>query len=141
MGLTAAVLCLALSLQAQTPDDARIRQLIDQLGADFLEEREPASLEVPNLVVTFSEAIADPWYKWHEDFVIKGLNGDDKEKGGSLVYLTPDMKELFTITFKHLGIFKLTPEKVEAGSENIRRVKAEMYCEEMTFDYGQSAWA
>ena len=36
---------------------------------------------------------------------------------------------LFTLTFKHLGIFKLTPEKVEAGSENIRRVKAEMYCE------------
>ncbi len=105
-------------------------------------QREPASLEVPNLVVTFTEAIADPWYKWHEDFVIKGLNGDDKEKGGSLVYLTPDMKELFTITFEHLGIFKLTPEKVEAGSENIRRVKAEMYCEDMKFNYaGSATWA
>ena len=27
------------------------------------------------------------------------------------------------------------PEKVEAGSENIRRVKAEMYCEQITFKY------
>ena len=48
---------------------------------------------------------------------------------------------LFTLTFKNLGIFKLTPEKVEAGSENIRRVKAEMYCEDMSFAYGGgSAW-
>ena len=64
------------------------------------------------------------------------------ERGGSLTYLTPDLKtELFTITFEHLGIFKLTPEKVEAGSENIRRVKAEMYCEDMSFQYKSSAWA
>ena len=32
--------------------------------------------------------------------------------------------------------------KVESGSENIRRLKAEMYCEEMKFTYGSgAAWA
>ena len=30
------------------------------------------------------------FYDWHEDFVIKGNNGDDKEKGGTLEYLTPE---------------------------------------------------
>ena len=40
---------------------------------------------------------------------------------------------LLTLNFAGLGIFKLTPEKVEAGSENIRRIKAEMYCESIEF--------
>jgi phage tail-like protein len=97
--------------------------------------------EVPNLVITFPESVAQPFYEWHEDFVIKGNNGDDKEKGGTLDYLTPDLKEvLFSLTFSHLGIYKLTPEKVESGSESIRRVKAEMYCEEMSFNYGDTVW-
>lgn len=117
------------------------KNVVNAVGEQRDHEMEPASLEVPNLVVTLAESHAKDWYDWHKTFVIDGVNGDDKEKGGSLVFLTPDLKDLFTITFKHLGIFKLTPEKVEAGSENIRRVKAEMYCEEMSFDYGQSAWA
>jgi HEAT repeat protein len=40
--LAAAVLALALGVQDPAPDDATIRGLIEQLGADFLEEREPA---------------------------------------------------------------------------------------------------
>ncbi len=95
------------------------------------------TLEVPNLVITLADAAADSFYKWHEDFVIKGNNGDDKEKGGALEYLAPDLKEvLFSLSFAHIGIFKLSPDKVESGSENIRRVKAEMYCEDMKFNYG-----
>jgi phage tail-like protein len=102
-------------------------------------QKEPTSVETPNLVITFPESHSKEFYDWHEDFVIKGNNGDDKEKGGTLEYLTPNLQEiLFTLTFKHLGIFKLTPEKVESGSEQIRRVKAEMYCEELTFDFKES---
>jgi phage tail-like protein len=98
---------------------------------------EPASLEIPNLVITTPESHSDDLYKWQDDFVIRGSS--DKVKGGTLEYLTPDLQTvLFTITFKHLGIFKLTPEKVEAGSENVRRVKAEMYCEDMSFSYSGS---
>jgi hypothetical protein len=35
--------------------------------------------------------------------------------------------------FKQLGIFKLSPENLDAGDEAIRRVRAEMYCEEIQF--------
>jgi phage tail-like protein len=105
-------------------------------------EREPAHLEIPNLVVTLAESHANEFYNWHEDFVIKGNCFDNMEKTGAITFLTPNLKEeLFTIEFQHLGIFKLTPEKVEAGSENIRRVKAEMYCEDMKFTYKSSSWA
>jgi phage tail-like protein len=104
-------------------------------------ECEPAYLEIPNLVVTLAESHAAEFYKWHDDFVIKGNNGDAAEKGGTLEFLAPNMSDvLFTVTFEHLGIFKLTPEKVEAGSENIRRIKAEMYCEDMKFDF-KAVWA
>ncbi len=103
-------------------------------------EKEPAHLEIPNLVVTLAESHCKEFYDWHKEFVIDGKNDDGKERGGSLEYLTPDLTTvLFTINFKHLGIFKLTPEKVEAGSENIRRVKAEMYCEDLDFKYGGGA--
>jgi hypothetical protein len=103
-------------------------------------EVEPAHLEVPNLVITTAESHAEALYKWHEEFVIKGNCGDEMEKGATIEYLTPNLKDvLFTLTLKHLGIFKLTPDKVEAGAEGIRRVKVEMYCEEATFDYGSGA--
>src|SRR5258706_2571107 len=42
MGLMAVLVCLALSPQDGKLDDSRIRAYIEQLGADFLEEREPA---------------------------------------------------------------------------------------------------
>lgn len=99
-------------------------------------QQEPASIEFPNLVITFAESHADPFYRWHEQFVIKGVNGDDQEKTALLEYLTPDLSTvLFTLTLEHCGVFKLSPDKVEAGVESIRRVKAEMYCEEIKFNY------
>jgi phage tail-like protein len=104
-------------------------------------EKEPGHLEVPNLVITLADSHTEEFAKWHEDFVIKGNCTEDKEKGGSLEYLASDLKTvLFTLNFKHLGIFKMTAEKVEAGSEQIRRTKVEMYCEEMQWDY-RSSWA
>jgi hypothetical protein len=103
-------------------------------------EREPARLEIPNLVVTLPESAAESFFEWHEDFVIQGNSGDESEKKGLLEFLTPNLADtLLTVEFQHLGIFKLTPEKLEAGSEQIRRVTAEMYCEEMTFDFAAIA--
>ena len=82
---------------------------------------------------------SDELYQWHEDFVIKGNCTQDKERVGALHYLGSDLKELFTLEFSGLGIFSLTPEKHEAGSENIRRIKAEMYCEQISFAPGQGS--
>jgi hypothetical protein len=121
-----------------------VKTVIDTKAVGAVREYQtaPSHLDVPNLTVTTSEATAAEFYQWHEDFVIKGNNGDDKERGGTLDYITPDFREaLFTLTFRHLGIFKLAPDKVEAGSENIRRVKAELYCEDIGFAYGAAALA
>jgi hypothetical protein len=114
----------------------------NQIGELRDYETEPASVEIPNLVVTVAESHAKEFYDWHQDFVINGNNGDDKERGATLEFLAPNLHDtLFTLTFQHLGIFKITPDKVEAGTESIRRVKCEMYCEDITFQYSNAAWA
>jgi len=108
----------------------------DEVGGQRDYQLEPTSLEFPNLMITLAETSSQTWVDWHEDFVIKGKNGADQEKNGSLVFLAADQKtELAQLSFFNLGIFKLTPDKVEAGGEKIRRLKAEMYCEEIEFKY------
>lgn len=97
---------------------------------------EPTSLEFPNLSVTLSLATADAWFKWHEDFVVKGKNESDNEKIGSITLLSPKRdRELLTIGLKGVGISNIVVDKGDAGSDSIKRVKAELYVEEMEFEY------
>jgi hypothetical protein len=42
IGVILALGCIALAPSQEKIDDSQIRALIEQLGADFLEEREPA---------------------------------------------------------------------------------------------------
>jgi hypothetical protein len=96
-------------------------------------EKEPTSLELPNLVMTLPEADAAPFYQWFDDFVVKGNMGDDKERAGFLELLSPDFKTvLLRVNFSHLGIFSFSPIKREANADGIARVKVEMYCEQIT---------
>jgi hypothetical protein len=95
---------------------------------------EAAPVETPKLVVTLSSMTAESWDKWHKDFVIKGNDTDDKEpRSATLEYLAPDRsKVLGSVTFHGLGIFKVTPEKVESHGDKILSVTVEMYCEKIT---------
>jgi hypothetical protein len=47
----------------------------------------PTFLDVPNLVVTIQESAADDLIAWYEDFLIKGSNGPEQQKGGLLQFL------------------------------------------------------
>jgi hypothetical protein len=95
--------------------------------------------EISNLVVSMAEGtVQDSGFRrWYEDFVVQGNNTVENEKGGFLEYLSPSLKEAyFTLKFRGLGIFKLAPDKVDAGSEALLRVTAEMYCNGLEFDFG-----
>lgn len=109
----------------------------DDIGdaRDYL--KEPGKLEFPNLKITLAESASETWYDWHADFVIKGNNDESKEKNGSLVLLSPNRQtELARINFFNLGIFKIASDKAEANADQIKRVKAELYCERMEFVVG-----
>ncbi|HEV7364753.1 MAG TPA: hypothetical protein VGN76_02780 [Gemmatimonadales bacterium] len=78
-------------------------------------------------------------YDWLNDFLVQGRNGQDKERDGAIVYLSQDLKtELGRINLFSCGIFGLEPVKAEAGSESIRRVAADLYCERMQLQVPKS---
>jgi phage tail-like protein len=118
-------------------DSITIKQNVarNPVGDDKDVTLEPTSLEFPNLKVSLAEAHADEFAAWHEDFVIKGNNGQEKEKTGSLEFLDATQSQvLFTLNLKNLGIFKFDPEEVSANqNERIPQVKVEMYVEEIKF--------
>ena len=118
-----------------------IKQQILEYPSGSLRDREKESLnlETSNLVITLSEAHADPFFKWHESFVVNGKNELDHEKTGRLQYLSPDLKSvLITVDFTGLGIFKLTPEKVEAGTKTSVGSKLRCIVRTSSFDTGTS---
>lgn len=101
-------------------------------GQSRMAQLSPTQPEFTNLAFSVGEANAGPLYAWFDDFVLKG-GSNAKERPGILEYLGPDMKApLATVQFSGLGIFKLATEGPSAGGDQIRRAKAEMYCQRFT---------
>ena len=71
----------------------KMKTSTDALGdaRDYL--KEPGKLEFPNLKIQLAEIGAASWQAWHEDFVIKGNNTEDKERSGRIVFLSPNRKQ------------------------------------------------
>jgi tail tube protein gp19 len=99
-------------------------------------EREPGKLEFPNLRVTFGQASLKSWSDWFDDFVVKGDNGEGKEKNGAIVFLDATLKqELGRVELKNVGIFAL---RRQASTEQVARVTAELYVESMELKWNAS---
>ena len=95
---------------------------------------QPAAIEVPNLVITVSDASVGPFYNWLDEFVVKGNSAQDRERTGVLEYLSPNMASvLLAVNLFNLGILKVSPEP--AGADAVRRSRVEMYCEAITADF------
>jgi hypothetical protein len=96
-----------------------------------------ALVEVSNLVFYVSQANAEPARKWHEDFIVKGNNGDEKEKEGTIELVGANGKDtIMTLTLKGVGILKVEPESsgAEAAKDAVRRLRVEAYVESIAFD-------
>ena len=56
-----------------------------------------------------------------------------------LQFLSSNLKDVyFTLTFQNLGIFRLAPIRADTGN-SLRRLRAEMYCEELSFQYSAAS--
>jgi phage tail-like protein len=116
-----------------------LRQGLSEIavGQSRTSEQSPTSLDISDVVITLADTQADDFYDWFESFVVSGNNAASNEKNGTLQFLTANLQEvLMSLTLRGLGIFKWYPEKVEAGSDGIRRVQVELYCDDMSFSYG-----
>ena len=99
-----------------------------QAGEERFRQIVPTVVEIGDLVVRFAESGARDMYAWHEDFVVNGNCGDDREKSGTLELLSPAGAEVvLTLTFGGLGIYKLT--RAAAAADAVPIVTASMYCE------------
>ena len=111
----------------------------DEPGQDRFPTQQPGKLEFPNLKIELADSSAQTWHDWHEDFVIKGNNGEDKEKGGTLEFLSPNRGDvLMRIHFFNVGIYALKevkPDDDESALPQPRRVRAELYVERMEIEF------
>ena len=120
----------------------------DDTGQTRDPTKEPGKLEFPNLKITLSEVTAQSWIDWHEDFVIKGNNSDDKERSGTLELLSANRQTVLArIHFFNMGIVSVGPAKAvknpcQAGcpvdqddiQDVIGKMQAELYVERMEFE-------
>jgi hypothetical protein len=103
--------------------------LAESVGEERFGGLAPAGLEIPDLVVTLRES-AD-WYAWRDAFMVDGTGS---ERSGTLEYLAQDLKNVVgRIEFSGLGIHSLVAERAEEGVAGVRRVRASMYCENLSY--------
>jgi hypothetical protein len=113
--------------------------LFEEIGESREMVKAPAQVEFPHLRITLSEAGAQTWLDWHDDFVVKGNNDESQERDGRLVFLAPNMKdELAAVKLYNLGIFRIASDKSEATKDQIKRVTADLYCERMELEFPPS---
>lgn len=107
-----------------------------EVGEQRFPHKEPGKLEFPNLKLTIGESSLSSWAGWFDDFVLKGNNGDDKEKSGRIAFLSSDLKtELAEIKLLNVGIYRLDPDPEDPTSaDKIARFTAELYVERMEFN-------
>jgi hypothetical protein len=117
-----------------------VRQSVaaDAVGEQRVYEKTPGKIEFPNLKILLSASSAGTWAAWFDDFVVKGNNGEDKERNGSIVLVVVDpaspggTREAGRINLLGCGIFRLAPDKLfSVSTVTIPRVTAELYCERM----------
>jgi len=86
-------------------------------------------IAVDLLSLTFPEAFSSTWRSWFNTFVLR-LFGRSERDGTLLIKDSSFTNVLATVTFGHMGIVSLDWVPDAGGG---RRVKAELYCEEISF--------
>lgn len=104
-------------------------------GEDRFPQIEPTKIEFPNLVGTISLEFADKLLAWYDEYVVRGQNDVSAQKTGSLEFLTPDRKQtIFAINLYDIGLVHLQVLQSAGNSDQIKRVKFEMYVGRMDID-------
>ncbi len=94
--------------------------------------RSTGGIAPTDLVVTFSSTDVDPWRAWVDDFIVKGNNGQGKEKQGAIEAMAPNLSDvLATLTMRQIGILELRP----VDDTSPRSYRAAMY-----FEFGQLSY-
>jgi hypothetical protein len=107
----------------------------DQIGSNRWSTLHPAKVSTPEIKFSVSYDDHGKWAPEVEKFIVGGEAENQHERGGRLIFLSPDMKrELGSITFENLGFTKFESAESVANGESIMRFNVSMYCEKMGFE-------
>jgi phage tail-like protein len=96
----------------------------------------PSQIDFPNIVFYVPEADAQPFFQRFTQRAIKGeVRGHAAQKAGMIQTFDQEKRPLFTLEFFEADILNVAPEKSDAGSEEIKLVKIELFTEKMKFSY------
>lgn len=105
-------------------------------GPGRFPELEPTSVEFSNVIVYLALEHASDFLAWYDKSLMKGGKDPRQERDGAIELLGPDSKTvLITVNLYRLGIHRLSIEKSDANSEQVKRVKVELYVESMELAY------
>ena len=97
----------------------------DNVGASRIEVKNPTKPSIPNVVLTMSEATAKDFWTWYDSFLLKGDNGQDKEKAIEVQLLSPDQKSVLTLQGSGVGMVAMRP--TTGTGDSIAKVEVELY--------------
>ena len=120
-------------------DSFNVTQKLKELyvGSSRFPELEPTGLEFSNLSVHTGLAYADDFLAWYNEAVVAGDKDTRQERQGAIEFLDPSGETvLFSVSLQNVGIFGFSIDKSEAGSEQTKRCKIELYVESMSLEYG-----
>jgi phage tail-like protein len=101
----------------------------------------PTAVEFPNITFYVPEADAQPFLDYMQQQVGfgsdvgKGKVRDPKKLTGGISTYDNQMRKLLDIHLVGCDIVSVTPDKGDAGSEEVKQVKIELYTESMTLEY------
>ncbi|HEY5926932.1 MAG TPA: hypothetical protein VIV11_34835, partial [Kofleriaceae bacterium] len=139
-------LCSAFRLSIDGIDDAKfankiesftIKQGIKKLftGPRRTMELSPTKIDFPPIVGTIALEKSDGFLDWYDHYIVAGQKDPKAQKSGSLEFLTPDRsKTLFRIALFNMGILKAQIAPSTANSDQIKRLKFELYVGDMKLD-------
>ncbi|MGE3457594.1 MAG: hypothetical protein AB7O24_20940, partial [Kofleriaceae bacterium] len=120
-----------------------IRQGIKRMyvGEQRFPQIEPTKIEFPNVVGTIAAQHADALIEWHESYIHAGTSDPRAQKTGAIEFLSPNRKQtLFAIQLYEVGLMSLSMPQAQANSDQIKRIKFELYVGRMDLD-GVSGFA
>jgi len=114
-----------------------IKQGVKKLytGQDRFPQIEPTKVEFPNLTGTIALEYADKLLQWSDQYIRKGQRDPKAQKTGMLEFLAPSRQStLFRINLYEVGLHNLQVMQSTANSDQIKRVKYELFVGRMELD-------
>ena len=128
-------------MYANKIDSFTIKQGVKKFytGEDRFPQIEPTKIEFPHISGTIAAEYADRLHDWYQKSVVTGQADPKAQKSGSLEFLSPDRRStIFRIGLFEVGLIGLSMQSSTANSDQIKRMKFELYVGRMDIDGGGS---